>query len=125
MKRLPRILKIIEVKFPNITCAFNTSEYRRVNMVKLFDKLGIHKGDFGYEIIRDKKLFNAVSLDNNTLAWKSLRDTIKISENDQLETFFHLDPSVLYKNSVIDKKFTSRFNLGKKIRSIRKRYKLL
>ena len=124
MKRLPRILKITEIKFPNITCAFNTSEYRRINMVKLFDKLGIQKGDFGYEIIKNKQLFNAASLDNNTLAWKTLKEIIKISENDQLETFFHLDPAVLYNNSVIDKKFTSRFNLGKKIKSIRKRYKL-
>ena len=124
MKRLPRILKIIKISFPNITCAFNTAEYRRVNVIKLFDRLGIQEGDFGYEVIKNRQLFNTVSLENNSLAWKNLTEVIKISEKEQLETFFHLDPIVLYKNSAADPKFTSRFDLGKKIRSVRKRFKL-
>ena len=124
MKRLPRILKIIKISFPNITCAFNTAEYRRINVIKLFERLGIQEGDFGYEVIKNRELFNTVSLENNSLAWKNLMEVIKISEKEQFETFLHLDPIVLYKNSVIDPKFTSQFDLGKKIRSVRKRFKL-
>ena len=76
-------------------------------MVKLFEKLGIQEGDFGYEIIKNRQLFNTVSLENNSLAWKSLRDVMKVSEKEQLETFFHLDPVVLYNNSEDYQKFTS------------------
>jgi len=123
MKRLPRILKIIEIGYPNVTCAFNNAEYRRINMVKLLDKLGIQKGDFGYQIIDDEELFNSVSLENNALAWKDLKDIIKTSEQ-QFETFFHLDPILVYKNSVIDSKLTDRFNIGKFIKNLRKRFKL-
>ena len=124
MRRIPRILKIIEVRFPNITCAFNTSEYRRINMVLLFEKIGIQEDDFGYQIIKNRELFNAVSLENNSLAWKDLKDVVKLSENEQFETFFHLDPVVIYNSSVVDQKFSSGFNLGKKIKSIRKRSRL-
>lgn len=124
MKRLPRILKIIEVKFPSIICAFNNAEYRRINVAKLFDKLGIKEGDFGYQILKSQELFNSVSLNNNTLAWKELKDVIKISGKQQVEVFFHLDPIVVYKNSTIDKKLTYQFDLGHIIRKIRKRLKL-
>lgn len=124
MKRIPRILKIVGIRYPNITCAFNTSEYRRINVTVLFRELGIQEGDFGYQIIRDRQLFSAVSLENNTLAWLGLRDVIKLSEKEQIESFFHLDPVLIYKHSIVDQRYTSRFNLGKKIKSVRKRSRL-
>ena len=124
MKRVPRILKINKVRYPQIYCVFRNGEYRKINIRSLFKKLKIEKGDFGFKILNDEQLFNSVVLKNFTLAWPKLKKTISILKGKKKSFYFDLDSVVLMANSVLDQRYSGSFDLGKLLKARRKGYGL-
>lgn len=115
-----RILKITEISYPTISFLSNNGEYRMIDIKELCKTLDYQKGDFGYEILLDKDLFNQVELVDNALAWRNLSGSAFLPNGQNFEYFFHLDPLVTIENSSVDEERTRRVNYGRSIKTIRK-----
>ncbi len=119
MRKNNRILKITNIQFPEISFISNNGEFRKIDIEKLFRKLNFKAGDFGYELIENKNIFNKAEIIDHAIGWKELIQTVEF-ENDSIELFFHLDPIVTIENSIIDVEQANRINHGKSIREFRK-----
>ena len=124
MRTNNRILKIHSVKYPVITFISNAGEYRNLDLKKHFKKLGMTKGDWGYEILEDKDLFSKVTIIENALAWKDVVQEISFSDGTSFKSFFHLDPILTIKNSEVHQDLNSLKSLRIKLKSLRKRLNL-
>lgn len=120
MRKNNRILKIVDVKFPKISFISNNGEFRIIDIKNLFKSLNYKKGDFGYNILQDKGLFNSVEIIDRALAWKNVTQVFKFEKGDDINLFFHLDPIVTINYSLLDDVYTKEINYGDSIRSIRK-----
>lgn len=120
MRNNNRILKITEVKFPNICFLSNNGDFRKLNIRRTLKFLGFQKGDFGYEVLEDKELFAEVEVIDNALAWKNLNQTAKLQDKGKFNFFFHLDPIVTIENSIKDEERFQRINYGRSIKELRK-----
>ncbi len=89
-------------------------------MKKLFRRLKFRKGDFGYEIIQDQELFSSVELLDKTLSWLQVKTKIKVSEEEQIEMFFQLDPINAIDHSELDKSQQAELTFGTSIKEVRK-----
>lgn len=123
MRTNNKILKISEVRYPDITFISRNGEHRKINLRDYFRKISLGKRDFGYELIRDPELFKTVELENNALAWKKLSKEIKLPGGTKLNTYFHLDPVMTIENSVAESFETNR-QIGVKLRYLRKELQL-
>ncbi len=81
------------------------------------------EGDFGYEVVKDTKLFDRVRLIDNTLAWENITKCIKLPGGKEFDVIFQLDPIVVIENSQLDEANSLKF-LANQIRSLRKYYNL-
>lgn len=115
-----RVLKILNVKFPNISFVSNNGEYRIINIKTFFKKLGIQKGDFGFEVLEDKELFNSVKLVSKAIAWESLKQSTILPNKKKFEYFFHLDPINTIEHSTNDVHNFQSINYGRAIKMLRK-----
>lgn len=118
MRTNNRILKIRHLNYPNIAFVAGNGEHRSLNLINHFKRLKISEKDFGYQILKDKKLFNTVSVEENALAWKQLQSTIKLPGGKILTTYFHLDPLMVLKHSEPETRKLS-YDIGQKIREER------
>lgn len=123
MRTNNKILKIESLKFPNISFVSRNGEHRIINIKSFFNKLDIRVGDFGYEVITSSDIFNAVTLEDNALAWKSITKNITFPSGRNMEVFFHLDPLLTIQNSDLT---ASRYlkHLGEMVRQNRKQQNL-
>jgi transcriptional regulator with XRE-family HTH domain len=93
-------------------------------MKKLFEKLGIRHGDFGFNLLQDETLFSSVTLVNGTLSWPSITKDIRLPSGTAITLTFDLDPISLYKNSKVDPTAGTSHQVGTRIKCIRKRLNL-
>lgn len=124
MSRIQRILKIYKVDFPNIGCLFTNGEYRVINIIKLFQKLGLTKGQFGFELTENESLFNAVTLEDRALSWKGITKQIKLPSGISRTLEFDLDPITVFENSKLDYLKNDRDHVGRAIKNLRSKLKL-
>lgn len=118
-----RIIKIIEVKFPEISFISRNGEHRILNLKKYFKKINLDQNDFGYQLIQDKNLFSSVMLEDNALAWKSLIQKLTFPSGKTLESFFHLDPVNTIKYSELIE-INPSSTIGSKVKYLRLEQKL-
>lgn len=118
-----RIIKIIEVKFPEISFISRNGEHRILNLKKYFKKINLDQNDFGYQLIQDKNLFSSVILEDNALAWKSLIQKLTLPSGKTIESFFHLDPVNTIKYSELIE-INPTLTIGSKVKYLRLEQKL-
>lgn len=118
MRTNNRILKIRHSNFPNIAFVAGNGEHRTIDLKKHFKRLNLSDKDFGYQILKDKNLFNSVSLEENALAWKQLQSTVNLPSGKSLTTFFHLDPIMVLKHSEPEMRKLG-YDIGQEIREER------
>ncbi len=118
--KTPRILQINAVKAFKIYCVFNNGEHRFIDFTSFFEEwqLAQHPEDFRYSLL-DPKVFQTVSLNNNTLSWSSIRKSIKLSSGEVFEAVFELDPAVLYQASEVDEERNHSSSIGKYLKAAR------
>lgn len=117
--RIPRIIKINEVKGFKVYCAFNNGEHRVIDFEKLFLKWKVKEDSFEYEITKPA-VFKTVKLESNTLSWPQITKKIKLSNGMEFEAPYEVDPVVLYENSELDEERNKRHRIGGIIRKARK-----
>ena len=122
MRKNNRIIKITSVKYPRISFVSNSGEYKWINIKLFFKKIGIRKGDLGYEILEDENKFNSVTLIDKTLAWDCIKKEVRLPDNSKFEYFFQLDPINIIINSETDELNRQKINYGRAIKMIRKDY---
>ncbi len=117
--RIPRILKINDVKSFKVYCAFNNGEHRIIDFKKLFSIWQIAEDSFEYEITKPE-VFKTVQLINNTLSWPQISKKIKLSNGMEFDAPYEIDPVVLYENSELDEERNIRYRIGNILRQARK-----
>ena len=120
LNKIPRIIKINEIKGFKIFCAFNNGEHRIIDFKKLFQKWEIQEGDFEYPITKLEN-FNQVVINEGTLQWPSLVKKIKLSNGMEFDAPYDLDPIVLYEESDPDIKRNEKYFIGEQVRQARKK----
>jgi len=70
--KIPRIIKIEEVKGFIILCMFNNGESRLLNFAQIFKDWKVSKDDLEYPLLSIEQ-FNQVVLRNHTLSWPSIK----------------------------------------------------
>ena len=118
--RIPRIIKINEIRGFKVYCAFNNGEHRVIDFEKLFSKWELTEDSFAYEITKPE-IFKTVKLQSNTLSWPQITKKIKLSNGMEFDAPFEVDPLVLYENSELDKERNKRYRIGDIIRQARKK----
>lgn len=124
MARIQRILKIYKVDFPVIGCLFNNGEYRLINIIKYFQKLGISNEQFGFQLTVNETLFKSVTVENHTLSWKDLTKQINLPGGKSKTLNFELDPIMVFENSKLDYLKNDRDHIGRTIKNLRSKLKL-
>ena len=119
INKIPRILKISEIKDFTIYCAFNNGEHRIIDFKSLFKKWRINEKSFNY-LITKEEIFKGVKVVNNTLSWPQITQKITLSNGMEFNTPYEIDPIVLYENSRPDKVRNRRYNVGELLKKIRK-----
>lgn len=109
--RIPRIIKINEVKGFKIYCAFSNGEYRIIDFGKLFKKWAVKESDFNFPITKEDT-FKKVELINNTLSWPEISKKLKLSNGEEFDAPYEIDPMVLYENSEPDEEKNQRYYIG-------------
>jgi transcriptional regulator with XRE-family HTH domain len=118
-----KILKIIGISFPKISFISRNGENREIDLKDYFRKINLEKDDFGYSIIEDIDLFNSVSLESNSLAWKNLVNRLELPSGNIIESFFHLDALVTISYSELIN-VNQSFSIGEKVKLFRKQQNL-
>ena len=117
--KIPRIIKINEVKDFKVYCAFNNGEHRVIDFKKLFDKWKINENSFNYKITKEE-IFKQVEIVSNTLSWPEITKKIKLSNGMEFDAPYEIDPLVLYENSELDEVRNKRYYIGELLRKARK-----
>jgi DNA-binding XRE family transcriptional regulator len=118
--KIPRIIKINEIKGFKIYCAFNNGEHRIIDFELLFKKWDIKEGDLQYPLTKSKA-FKQVIINEGTLQWPNIMDKIKLSNGMEFNVPFDLDPIVLYEESAPDKERNKKYFIGEKLKNARKK----
>lgn len=117
--KIPRIIKLNRVQGWKVYVAFSNGEYRVIDFKQFFDK-----HHFGADPLRrrllDEAVFQSVSLNEGTLRWEAVLDTIALSNGMVFEVPFDLDPLVLYENSEPDQERNQGVKIGTILRQARK-----
>lgn len=107
--KIPRILKIEDIKGFTLQCMFNNGESRLLDFEKIFKQWQVSEEDLEYKILNINE-FKKVKLRNYTLSWHNIQ--LKI-ENEIGESEFHpyeIDPKVLYDlSNPVDKNNLNQF----------------
>lgn len=117
----PRILKINKIEDYKIFCVFNNGEHRLIDFKPIFKEwnLSKKKNDFRYHLL-DKKVFKTAVLIDRTIGWKSIKKKIKLSNGDEFNVFYELDPVFLFESSIPDKDKIKEHSIGKIVQMARK-----
>lgn len=120
IKKIPRILKLHEVKGFKVYCAFNTGEHRIIDFEPLFKLWEITEESHEYELTKASE-FKKVELVNNTLSWPHIIQKIKLSNGMEFDAPYELDPIVLYENSKPDEERNKKHLIGALLKEARKK----
>ena len=116
--KIPRIIKINEVKDFVVSVAFNNGEYRLIDFKKLFKKWKIEKDPFQRELLDEKK-FNSMRVNEGTLQWPEVRKTMKLKSGKEFEVMFDVDPIVMYEESEYDEERNQKYQIGDLLKTVR------
>lgn len=119
VNKIPRIIKINEVKGFKVYCAFNNGEHRIIDFRKLFEKWNVDESSFEYRITKEEE-FKKVEIVNNTLSWPKITKKIKLSNGMEFEAPYEIDPIILYENSELDEERNQRYYIGELLKEARK-----
>jgi len=119
VNKIPRIIKINEVKDFKVYCAFNNGEYRIIDFEELFVKWKVTENSFNYRITKAEE-FKKVEVISNTLSWPEITKKIKLSNGMEFDAPYEIDPLVLYENSELDEERNQRYYIGSLLRKARK-----
>lgn len=119
VNKIPRIIKLNEVKDFKVYCAFNNGEHRIIDFKELFEKWKVTEKSFNYPITKEET-FKKVEVVNNTLSWPEISKKIKLSNGMEFDAPYEIDPLVLYENSELDEKRNQRYYIGELLRKARK-----
>lgn len=117
--KIPRIVKLNEVKGFNVYCAFNTGEHRIINFEKLFSAWKIENDPVQSNLLNPKK-FNQVRVHEGTLQWPNIKKIMKLSNGMEFEVMLDLDPIVLYEASIADEDRNKSYQIGEILKNARK-----
>lgn len=98
--RLPRILKINEIKGMKISVLFNNGQDRILDFDKIFHHLNVTKKSIEYKLLDPKELKKA-KLNNYTLSWNNVKNVVKFKDKT-LELPYEIGADVLFKWSEPD-----------------------
>ena len=116
--RIPRIIKINEVKDFKISVAFNNGEYRIIDFNKLFKKWEIKEGTFQGSLLDENK-FNSVRVEGGTLQWPLIKKNIKLRNGQEFEVMYDVDPIVMYEESDYDEERNKKYEIGALLKQAR------
>lgn len=119
VNKIPRIIKLNEVKDFKVYCAFNNGEHRIIDFRELFKKWKVTEKSFNYPITKEN-IFKKVEIVNNTLSWPEISKKIKLSNGMEFDAPYEIDPLVLYENSELDEERNQRYYIGELLRKARK-----
>ncbi len=114
----PRIIRINKIDGYKIFFALNNGEHRVIDFDLLSQKLKFEENVTSKQIL-NSKIFKTVSINNNTLCWKTVKRKIKLKSGKEFNISFELDPIVLYQNSEPDVKRNARYKIGEIIKKQR------
>lgn len=116
--KIPRIIKINEVKNFKVSVAFNNGEYRIIDFKKLFKKWGIKKGTFQGALLDEEK-FQGVRVEGGTLQWPSIKKKVKLKDGQEFEVMYDVDPIVMYEESEYDNERNKKYEIGPLLKKAR------
>jgi len=93
--KIPRILKVEQVKGHLIRCMFNNGESRVLDFKRIFTDWGVAEGDAEY-LLMDAKALAKVKLRNGTLSWPGI--AVKIPDENGIVRVhpYEIGPDVLH-----------------------------
>lgn len=98
--RLPRILKINEIKGMKISVLFNSGQDRILDFEKIFHEIGVTKKSAEHKLLEPIEL-KKVELSNYTLSWNNVKTKVKFKDKI-LEFPYEIGADVLFKWSEPD-----------------------
>lgn len=117
--KIPRVIKIYEVKGLRISVMFNNGEIRIIDFKKLFEKLKINANSPENKLL-DPTEFKKVKLNNYTLSWMNAGTEIIKKDGEVIKLPYEIGADTLYKHSEPDTNMKYN-NLGNLLKSLRKK----
>lgn len=117
--KIPRIIKLHEVKGFKVYCAFNTGEHRIINFEGLFSEWKIENDPFQSKLLNPTE-FIQVRVHEGTLQWPNIKKVMRLSNGMEFEVMLDLDPIVLYEASVADETRNKSYQIGEILKKARK-----
>ena len=99
--KLPRILKINQIKGMEISVVFNNGESRIIDFNKLLVKFKVNKDHPAY-ILHDPKEFKKAKIENNTLSWSNVKQYVTVKDGKKIPVPFEIGADVLLRYSKPD-----------------------
>jgi DNA-binding XRE family transcriptional regulator len=117
--KIPRILKIEEIKGLMVVCTFNNGESRLLNFSKIFNNWDVSVDDFEYPLLEVKE-FQKVELRNHTLSWPNILIPAIDEQGSKKDLPYEIGSDVLFELSE-DNPNKAKQNYGRLLRSERKK----
>ncbi len=97
-----KVLKIRQVQFPTISFIAGNGEYRNIDIRQYFRSIRLGKGDFGFDVLKDKKIFETVSVEGYAITWKAISKSMVLPNGKKMQAYFQLDPLQTIQNSTLE-----------------------
>ncbi len=97
-----KVLKIRQVQFPTISFIAGNGEYRNIDIKQYFRSIRLGKGDFGFDVLKDKKIFETVSVEGYAITWKAISKSMVLPNGKKMQAYFQLDPLQTIQNSTLE-----------------------
>ena len=117
-RRLPKILKINNIKGFTISVLFSDGHNRLLDFNAIFKQWKITKKDIEYKLL-DANEFKKVKVQDFTLTWNNIKTEIEGFDEEKLVIPYQISPITLYDLSVSDEKIKT-LTVGNLIRKARK-----
>jgi len=117
--KMPRILKINNVKGLTVSVVFNNGESRMIDLTDALKKEAKHSNA---RILLDPKEFKKVKLANNTLSWNNAGEKIFFKGKEK-KVPYEIGADVLYRMSKPDKQ-AEALMIGQLVRATREELKM-
>ena len=117
--KIPRIVKIENVKGYKIQCMFNNGESRILDFEKIFKEWNISENDFEYPLL-DEREFKNVELREFTLSWPNIEIKVTGENGENLTLPYEIGADILYRLSE-EIKDPTKHRYGSLIKSARQK----
>jgi len=117
--KLPRILKIEQVKDLSVSVVFNNGQLRIIDFKRLFRELDLNDSD-PESLLLNPDEFSKMQLVDYTLSWSNVEQFITLPDGKKAKVPYEIGPDVLYEfSNPLKNDISSR--IGQMIREARKR----